>query len=75
MCAREGGIRGLWGAFLRDKELLFYFGVTRLCVFMTLLSDHRGRGHVMQRESENICRSKKEVVKAVFMECLRYVFH
>lgn len=45
-------------AFRRDKELLSNFGVIRLRVFMTLLNDHKGRGHkTMQTEGENVCGS------------------
>ena len=46
------------GVFLRDKELLSNFEVIRLCVFMTLLNDHKSRGHKsMQTVGENVCGS------------------
>lgn len=60
VCVQEkrGVSEAYRGAFLRDKKLLSNFEVTRLCVVMTLLNDHKGEGHKMaQTEGKNICGS------------------
>lgn len=60
MCVQEerGMLEGYKGAFLREKELLSNFEVIWLCVFMTLLNNHKGGGYkTMETEGENVCRS------------------
>jgi len=40
---REGVSKAYKDSFLMDKELVSNFEVTKLCVIMTLLDDHKGR--------------------------------